>query len=248
MARTAAGAELTERHRQGQLKIRARALRSFLALWLLWRGQEATFDQLARLTVPIVLAHHNLSSTLAVAYYTQFRRAERVAGKPSPRLAPPLPEGQVLASLFVTGEQMTRRAREGGASPQQAQEKALVRTSGAVGRLALQGGRDATILSAAEDGQARGWTRITSGSPCAFCTMVASNGAVYSADTADFQTHDHCGCSASPVYDGDRLPQAERHRETYNAAQREARAAGELASGTSNDQLNAVRRYLNDRK
>jgi hypothetical protein len=73
---------------------------------------------------------------------------------------------------------------------------------------------------------------------------VASVGTVYATDEPDFQAHDHCGCSASPVYDGDRLPQAERHRETYNAAQREAKATGELKRGTENDSLNAVRRYL----
>jgi hypothetical protein len=30
--------------------------------------------------------------------------------------------------------------------------------------------------------------------------MLAGRGAVYSADTVDFHTHGHCGCTAEPVY------------------------------------------------
>jgi hypothetical protein len=30
--------------------------------------------------------------------------------------------------------------------------------------------------------------------------MLAGRGSVYSADTAEFEAHDHCGCSAEPVY------------------------------------------------
>jgi hypothetical protein len=30
--------------------------------------------------------------------------------------------------------------------------------------------------------------------------MLADRGAVYSEATADFAAHDHCGCSAEPVY------------------------------------------------
>lgn len=45
-----------------------------------------------------------------------------------------------------------------------------------------------------------GWARTLAGSEnCAFCAMLASRGAVYSEETADFRTHDNCDCSATIV-------------------------------------------------
>lgn len=53
--------------------------------------------------------------------------------------------------------------------------------------------------SSVADPAARGWERIGSGE-CDFCSMLLGRGAVYSEATADFQAHDHCRCSAAPVF------------------------------------------------
>lgn len=57
-----------------------------------------------------------------------------------------------------------------------------------------------TIMqSSIADPSARGWQRVGVGE-CDFCRLLLGRGAVYSEDTADFQAHDHCGCTAEPAF------------------------------------------------
>ena len=219
MARTTAGATLTREHHRSQGQIRALALRNYLRLWPLWRGDERSFAQLVDATIPLVVTHHRLASSLSVAYYEAFRRAERAAGAATPRPAPPLDEDRVVASLHVTGRVMTAKALLAGQNPKQAMTAALTRTSGALTRHVLAGGRDALVLSTGEDRQAHGWARVTSRTPCAFCAMLASRGAAYRGeDTAEFEAHDHCACTAEPAYPGAVWPgRAREFRQLWNA-------------------------------
>jgi hypothetical protein len=254
MARTDAGAELTDQHRQAQAQVSRLALRDFLMLWPLWRvedqakqqDEDGSFKALVAATLIVIRAHHRVSSQVAAAYFDAFRRAERVDGVFSPRLASPVNEDRVTASLYVTGRVMTRRALLAGKPPAEAHKTAFVRMSGAVTRHVLQGGRDTIVLSTGEDPKALRWARVTNGSPCAFCAMVASRGAVFLGhDTAEFEPHDGCNCTAEPHYEGAGLPvDSRRWRDLYNRAQREARASNEFERGTSNDALNAFRRAL----
>lgn len=195
--------------------------------------------------MPLLRAYHGVSSGLAASYYEQFRKAERVGGAATPRIASPLDEALVLGTLHVTGVDMTRRAIAAGKSPQAAMQTALVRTSGTATRFVLEGGRDTIVLSSGADKKASGWARVTAGEPCAFCALLASRGPVYSDDTADFEAHDHCSCVGEPHYSGSEWPGRGREfKDLYNQAQREARAAGDLKRDTSNDALNAFRRAL----
>lgn len=217
MARTAAGATLTEQHRQAQIAVRAQALRYFIQLWPIWQGDGKTFARLVDAAVPLVMAHHQLSSSAATAYFEAFRRAEQVGGSASAVAAPPVDIDKVRAGLWVTGEKITHAAILAGKSPQAAMETALVRTSGTITRQVLMGGRDAIVLSTAGDRRAGGWVRVTSGDPCAFCAMSASNGAVFSEDTADFEAHAGCACTGEPAYPGSDLPgRAGEFRDLWN--------------------------------
>lgn len=200
MARSSAGAALTAQHRQAQLRIRAAALRDYMRLWPLWTGDESSFEQLVSVTTPLVRAHHGLSSSIASAYFEAFRRAEGVPGTALARVADPVKADRLATSLYVTGRVMTGKALAAGQTPEAAMQTALVRTSGAVGRYVLDGGRETIIRSTSTDKRARGWGRITGGNACAFCSMLANRGAVYSDVTADFQAHDHCACSAESFY------------------------------------------------
>lgn len=206
MARTERGALLTAQHRNAQVQVQAQTLRDFIRLWPIWQGDDQSFGLLVDATLPLVRVHHQISASLAAAYYDTFRRAEQVAGQPAPRLAPAVDPEQVAVSMRVTGRVMTGKAILAGQSPQAAMQTALVRTSGAVSRHALAGGRDTLILSAREDTQAVGWARVTAGKPCAFCAMLASRGPVYKQDTSGFKAHDHCACSAEPSYEGSEWP------------------------------------------
>jgi hypothetical protein len=200
MARTAEGRALTFQHRQGQLQIRARALQDFIRIWPLWQGDDRSFNRLVVATVPLVQAHHSISSAFSSAYYDSFRRAEKIGGSAGTPVAAAVDVDRVVASLYVTGQVMTRKAIVAGLSPQAAMQTALVRTGGAMTRHVLTGGRDTILASTREDREARGWSRITSGNACDFCEMLAGRDAVYSADTAEFEAHDHCACAAEPQF------------------------------------------------
>jgi hypothetical protein len=239
---TEAGALITERHRQGQLQIRARALRDYTRLWPIWQGDEESFDQMTLAAITLVRAYYSFSSSLAASYFTSFRLAEGVKGEAVPRLAGPLDEGKVIAGLRVTGMQAVTKALDAGRSGVDARDTALVRTSGSVTRQVLTGGRETIIRSVAEDREALGYGRVTDGDPCAFCAMLAGRGPVYKEHTADFEAHDECGCSAAPYYGGTWHGRAEEFRDMYEEALMQARQDGTMATGTSNDLLNTFRR------
>jgi hypothetical protein len=89
--------------------------------------------------------------------------------------------------------------------------QAAVHMVGGVSRHVNDGGRHTVLENVGQDRQARGWQRITAAQPCSFCAMIASRGAVFSADTASFEAHDHCQCTAEPVYSrGDSRPEQAR--------------------------------------
>lgn len=233
MARTEEGAALTVQHRRAQVQLRALALRDFMRLWPLWEGDEASFARLVAATLPLVRVHHRISAAVAAGYYEAFRGAEQVTGDPTPTLADPVDTEQVASSLYVTGRVMTGNAILAGQSPQAAMRTALVRTSGAVTRHVLQGGRETLIRSSGEDRQAGGWARVTSGKCCAFCAMIASRGPVFSEGTAHFQAHDHCTCSVEPSYEGSEWPgRAREFRELWDE------------HATGENQLQSFRRAL----
>lgn len=78
---------------------------------------------------------------------------------------------------------------------------AKVLVEGGLQRRIANASRQVVRLSSIEDPAAQGWQRSTSGG-CNFCQMLASRGAVYSERSADFASHDHCGCVAVPAFNG----------------------------------------------
>lgn len=77
--------------------------------------------------------------------------------------------------------------------------------------------RDTITTNTRRDPAARGWRRVTSGG-CAFCRMLAGRGAIYRADSARFASHPHCGCTATPVFEGQ--PGQEANALQYVASKR----------------------------
>lgn len=241
-------AALTESYRQGQLAIRAQALRDFLLLWPIWTGDTPSFASLVQATLSLVTVYRQAAAALAASYFQAIRAAAGAPGLATPELAAPLPLDQLAASMYVTGQVMTRDALLGGQPAQQARETALTRISGAITRLILNAGRDTILASVAADEQAVGWARVTDGNPCYFCLTLASRGAVYKSEqAADFQAHDHCACQAVPIFEESALPPlTAQWRDIYDAAQRDGLASGELQQGENSSaaRLLAVRHYL----
>jgi hypothetical protein len=78
------------------------------------------------------------------------------------------------------------------------------RLEGGAQRRIADSARDTIMGSAIDDPQARGWARFVNGDSCAFCVMLAARGGVYTEKTSRFGAHDHCDCTAGPVWADDR--------------------------------------------
>jgi hypothetical protein len=230
MARTEAGAALTERNRALQLQVRNATLRDFRTLWPLWNGNSETFDRLVRATMPLVQSRRSVSAGLAVDYYQAFRFAEGESGTVSFPASTRVDPERVQTSLRVTAREQVRRSLAAGFPPQAAMQTAFVTTSGAVTRHVLDGGRQTLLDAIREDNQAFGYERITDGAPCDFCAMLGSRGAVYKSEaTGGFRSHDHCGCTVAPRLLGDEFmtPRNRRFHELWNESTRGTRNSTE---------------------
>lgn len=83
-------------------------------------------------------------------------------------------------------------------------------SAGVVQQAAANGARQLVAAQASRDRRVAGWMRVsTTGSPCAFCSMLISRGAAYgskeSADSAE-RFHPNCKCVAIPTYRGVPVP------------------------------------------
>lgn len=195
----------TEAYRRATQALKAGHLRDFMRLWALLdpKRMDETWPGWAAAVTTLVERDRQRANALAAAYLTAARFESGVPGAPLVRLAPLAPVEQVATSLSVTARAGYFTALRYG-PPEKAAQTALVRSIGAASRLVLDGGRETIRGSLAADPQGTGWRRVTSGGACSFCLMLAGRGDIYSAETADFASHDHCGCSAEAVYGGDK--------------------------------------------
>lgn len=241
-------ATLAEQHRQAQLQVRNHALRDFLLLWPLWTGDDQSFARLVQATRPLVDVYRRVSATLASSYYTAARMDAGVSGAAGVQLAAAVDAKQLATSMYVTGQVSARNALDAGRTAAAARQTALAQVSGAVTRHVLDGGRQTLLDTVQADKHALGWARVTDGDPCYFCLTLASRGAVYKTEqSASFEAHDHCGCSAMPVFDRRAvIPDHAKWLGIYEQAQQAGIDSGLLQHGenTSAARLNAVRQFL----
>lgn len=192
------------------------------------------------------------SADLAGPYYNRSRLAEGL----DPFVVPPplaLDEDRLAATLNATGIAVFKKAQRLGASAEQARDRMAVTLSGSASNLVLEGGRSVIETSIGDDEDAIGWIRVTDGDPCAWCSMLASRGAVYkSAETAgrgansqfkgagEFKFHDFDGCHAIALFTHDH-PFQQHAEDLYDQWKRET--AGE----SGKDAINAWRRYWDSR-
>lgn len=174
-----------------------------LMLWPLLDVEDldGSFEDWLMTAQPVVNTSRAASSRLAANYLTVLRGMQAPgAGPVVPTLAETVDPRALLTSMLVTGPVAIKRAMAAGRSVAAAAETASATSAAAGMRHALDGGRQTIVDTVKEDRRAAGWTRITSGNACPFCEMLAGRGAVYGAESGDFQAHDHCSCSAAPEY------------------------------------------------
>jgi hypothetical protein len=152
-------------------------------------GAEGLRDALMDVLPQLVAVYGEAAASLAADWYDEIRDADGAAGR-FRAIPADLPNRERTDALARWGV----GPLFGGAGVEAA--RSLV--GGGFQRIVADAGRQTVIRSLVADPQGRGWRRETRGG-CDFCKMIAGRGAVYSAETADFASHDDCGCIAVPV-------------------------------------------------
>lgn len=157
------------------------------------REIELTWPRLTPESLPEVLAalagkYGDAAAALAADWYEAEREASRVGGRFAPVLAE-VPDAGRWQSLAGWAYAM---ATSDGA--------ALALVSGGFQRSLADQHRLTVARSSVADPAARGWARVGDGSSCDFCRSLIGRGGVYTSETADFLSHDHCGCISAPAF------------------------------------------------
>ena len=239
MAITPEGVALTESHRQAQAVV---ATSLVAGLTVVWRAVDPT-DLRGTLDVPLtagvllVQRYRAASAAAAQSYYHAFRRVEGVDGVAEVALAPPPSDGEVRGLLLGAGVRGTLKSLARGDSVLTARENGLVKLAGSARRVVAGGGRDTILGAILGDPKAIGYQRVTDAKPCAFCSRIASRGILrYDEQSAGFEAHGHCGCTAEPAFEGSTVnPRNARLRDAWQES---------TAGLGGNDALNAFRRHL----
>ncbi len=158
---------------------------------------ESTRDALVDVLPRLVALYGEASSSLAADWYDDMRDEVAVRGR---FLAIPAE----LPTKMGTDE-LARWATNPlfAAKPDVASARSLV--EGGMQRRIANQSRETLTVSTVQDPAAVGWQRVGGGG-CAFCDMLIGRGEVYSQASADFASHDHCRCSAQPVFGGQSTP------------------------------------------
>lgn len=239
MALSPEGASLTEAHRLSQVRVAVRLAANLTAVW---RAVDPT-DLRGTLDVPLtagVLLVQRAREESAVAsqrYYVSFREAEGVEGTVEVPVAEAPSDIYVRGLLLGAGSRGVLNAFARGASAEVAKENGLVKALGSARRVVAGGGRDTILGAILGDPKAIGYQRVTDAKPCAFCSMVASRGILrYDEQSAGFEAHGHCGCTAEPAFEGSVInPRNARLRDAWQES---------TAGLGGNEALNAFRRHL----
>lgn len=190
---------LPDLHREAQLAVRAETIADLSRLWPTFdiNAVVKSWANLEPALIAIVRTRGEQSANLAAAFYAAIR--SEAVGPMVPIVATPTPVEQIARSLRGTGPARAMKLVTEGRTD--AAKVTFTETLGNATRLVLNHGRETTMVNIAADPATPRWRRVTSGNPCKFCRMLASRGAVYSADTVSFQAHNHCSCIPAPEFE-----------------------------------------------
>lgn len=153
------------------------------------------YDALMDVMPALVGEYGDAAAAVTAEWYDEYRNDLNISG----RFAADVPTDPKLGSEALAGWANTLA--------QENLDTALTRTSGGLVRRVMNAGRDAMLENVERDPQAKGWQRKARGNGCAFCQMLAGRGFVYRGrNTADFSSHDNCGCVAVPAFKGRAIP------------------------------------------
>lgn len=172
-------------------RLRVSALRADVADIDSWWEQVSPQIQQEILTGQSALAR------LARGYLVQHARLEGVTIAAA--VIEPNPQ-QIATSLRVSGPVAFKTQMAASGSEVQATRVMASQLQGAATRLVLEGDRETTMRTFTDNDAIEGWRRVGGGSSCPFCLMLIGRGAVYSKESARFQSHDRCSCKPELLY------------------------------------------------
>jgi len=235
-----------DRYRAAQLgltRLLVRDVRGLRRLILPARLRESVPDWLAAMNA-VVAQYARTSAALAADFYDGQREAAGVPGPFTVPVADPPPEERTEASLrWATKDLWPRDPDDPATTDAQRQpmaarlDAAEVKAEQVAQKLVADTGRGTVQEAVRRDGQATAWARSAARGACAFCKLLASRGAVYKRDTADFRAHDGCHCGVVPVFKGQRFELSDHAKEWE-------RIYREFAAPHPGDQLRLFRRAL----
>lgn len=153
----------------------------------------------------VIEAHSEVVGTAAQDYYDELRAAARARGRFSATVRGlPVPEQITASTRWAVGPLF-------GAEPDIA--STVDRLLQVTDRLVRLPSMATTAQNAWDDPASARYYREVDESPCAFCRMLASRGAVYRSDedaSGGFRAHFRCGCQALPAFSDDDVPEFNR--------------------------------------
>lgn len=225
MATTDLGNRLTAAQRAAQIQLRTATVRDLLRIWQIFDPADigGSWAKLEPVLVALIQSRFPMSAQIAARYLPEYRRAEQITGSIIPTIPDTPLTDAIVPNLRYVGPKNALKLHELGRQPSQVARITLSNIEGELARQILNGGRATIVETTHRDPQARGIARITDGSPCSFCALLASRGAVYlSEETASFDAHRKCGCTAEPSYhlDAPLSPKAQGWAQIYDEAAR----------------------------
>ena len=197
-------ARLSEQHRLAQARLQALVALDVARVFPLLdiNNLDKSFAGYFAAMNQVINARRRVSASLGSTYYTELRKDAKVAGVFTPVLDDTVRQEQLFTSLLVTGPINVKNSIADGREAYAARDAALRATAKAAQRHVINGGRGTILGSVRRDSRSVGWARLTDGKPCAFCSLLASRGPAYKSETtAQFKSHDGCGCTPVPVFD-----------------------------------------------
>ena len=199
------------------------AQRDLRTLWRSWDVTDAAATQQAMSEALAGLAdyYQPIAGDVALTYYGDARAAAGVRGRYSARLVLPAPAAQLDAMARWSARPLFGAVDEASAA---------ARLEGSLQRVVANAARGSIIATSKRDPAKARWYRSARGNACAFCAMTAARGAIYrSEQTANFKSHDYCGCVAAVEWRGGQRelsPDEEQFVADYEAARTAAQEAG----------------------
>ncbi len=172
-----------------------------------WDGVDTSSAATARAAldryVPTLVATYGQAAALVAAdFYDTLRDQAKAPGRYTAVMADPAPAEQVQGAIGWAVSPLEGEEPDPG--------QALANLVSSCERLTIAPGRETVSLNAARDPAAPRWARVPeSDNPCAFCWSLAARGPVYASEESAGgmdEYHDHCQCAATPIFDGQELP------------------------------------------